>query len=546
MSTSFMTNLRLYIASGAGVTAVRTRDPVASVSHTVAMCAAQNRPVRIWDPARGWLAESDPVMSAGDGIIDPIRALQAVLTPDTANGKMPNNGVFVLTTLHPFIDKTKPNPMLLQLLMIMAHKLPRDLRRVVITIPPGYQFPNELIELIPIVDHEAPTVEGLSELARNALDDFKATSREFMPRNMSDADMQRLAQAGVGMIEPEFEGALARVVMDATTKRTPLTPEDMRRRMLREKAEMVKRNAALEVLDPVSLEQVGGLDLLKEWMQTRVNAMDPKAWEAGVDKPKGAAFVGPPGTGKSLCAKVIGSVLGVATISFNISAVFQGLVGSSEENMRAALFMIKSLAPCVVLLDEIDKVFHTGPSGDSGVSQKVLGTLLTFMQENDRAIFWVPTMNRTEAIPAEFLRAGRLDNVFGVTTPNVRERADILRIHMRKRKIDPDTIAPDDLMVVARACEGFVGAEIEDVTKIARLAAYNAGEDVTASHLMRATQDIRPLSKKMAEQFAAMKDWCERNAAPASSAYSDTIPVPEAGAGRSRTRRIVSGGGMVN
>lgn len=538
-SLSFLQQLRLYVASGSGVTAVRSRDPMASITSAVTMCAAQSRPIRIWDPARGWLNEADPTLSAGDGMVDIIKAMQAILAPDVASGKFPQNGVFVLNMAHPYIDKARPNPVLLQLLAIMAHKLPRETRRVVLTIPPGYQFPNELLELIPIVEHEAPTVEELMDIVTNNLEDFKATSRNYLPKALSTPDVQRLAQAGVGMIEPEFESALARVVMDATTKKEVLTVEEMRRRMLREKAEMVKRNPALEVLEPVSLDQVGGLDLLKSWMQTRVNAMDPAAWEAGVDKPKGAAFVGPPGTGKSLCAKVIGSVLGVATISFNISAVFQGLVGSSEENMRAALFMIKSLAPCVVLLDEIDKVFSTGPTGDSGVSQKVLGTLLSFMQDNDRAIFWVPTMNRTESIPAEFLRAGRLDNVFGVTTPAVHERLDILKIHLRKRKVNPDDL--QGLEEVARACEGFVGAEIEDVTKIARLAAYNAGVPVSLQHLLTATQEIRPLSRKMHEQFAAMKSWCETNAAPASSTHAPAVAeVGLVGAPRKRERRVVN------
>lgn len=518
MSLQYITNLRLYIASGSGVTAVRTRDPMASITAAVTMCAAQKRPVRIWDCARGWLVGTDPTSDNGDGAVDLIAALRALLTPDTANNKFPTNGVFVFNMAHPYLNKANPNPVLMQLLMLMAHKLPRETRRVVITIPPGYQFPNELVELMPIVDHEAPTVDELIMAATDSLEDFKATARAVLPKNMTPADMQRLAQAGVGMILPEFEGALARVVMDATGKQQVLTPEELRRKVLREKADMVKRNPALEVLEPVTLEQVGGLDLLKAWMQTRINAMDPAAWEQGVDKPKGAAFVGPPGTGKSLCARVIGSVLGVATISFNISAVFQGLVGSSEENMRAALFMIKSLAPCVVLLDEMDKVFSTGPSGDSGVSQKVMGTLLSFMQDNDRAIFWVPTMNRTENVPAELLRAGRLDNVFGVTTPQLHERVDILKIHLRKRKVDPDTLG--NLVEVANACEGFVGAEIEDVTKIARLTAYNAGVPVELSHLLAATQEIKPLSRKMEQQFNAMRDWCELNASPASSVLS--------------------------
>jgi SpoVK/Ycf46/Vps4 family AAA+-type ATPase len=209
--------------------------------------------------------------------------------------------------------------------------------------------------------------------------------------------------------------------------------------------------------------------------------------------------------------------LGVATIRFDLASVFSGLVGSSEKNMREALFMLEGLAPCVVLLDEVDKAISTSGGGDGGTSQKVLGTLLTFMQETKAPIFWVPTLNRTENVPAEFLRTGRLDQVFGVTVPNVREREQILRIHLAARKVDVSSV--DGIERIAEMTERFVGAELEGIASEARLLAYNEGTSVREEHLLQALGNIKPLSKRMAAQFSAMEDWCNENATPSSSPY---------------------------
>lgn len=526
MSAALARQLQNYVLSGGGVTAIRTRDPVATINAAVAFqLAREDKPIKIWDAARGWLETNDPVASMGDGALSLPDAFKSILS-DSETETYPKHGLFVFTMVHHYISADRPNPEMFQLLSLMAHSLPCSLmdRRVLICVPPSYTFPNELRELIPVIDHAPPDIHENATTIENVLTDMSSIASRYMPI-LSEDDLLRLAQAGAGMITPELANSFSRVVYDALVRRQQQSAEQLRAALLREKAEMVKRHRALEVMPAVSLDQVGGLVPLKKWVASRIKAMDPAAWELGVDKPKGCALVGPPGTGKSLLGKVIGGVLGVATIRFDVSAVFQGLVGSSEENMRDALFMLESLAPCVVLLDEIDKVVSTSGGGDSGVGQKVLGALLTFMQETKEPIFWVPTMNRTDNVPAELMRAGRLDEVFGVARPNADEREEILRIHLQRRKVDVDALA-DCLPAVADAMKGFVGAEVEGVASAARLAAFNEGDDVavTETHLMDAVTATKPLAQKMPQQFEAMETWCKEHAVPANAPKSTQRP----------------------
>jgi SpoVK/Ycf46/Vps4 family AAA+-type ATPase len=183
--------------------------------------------------------------------------------------------------------------------------------------------------------------------------------------------------------------------------------------------------------------------------------------------------------------------------------------------MSAALQMLDAMAPCVVMIDEIDKVFSMNSGGgDSGVGARVLGKVLTHMQESKAPIFWVVTANRVDNLPPELLRKGRLDEVWSVTTPNERERLDILSIHLRKRGYDPAKI--DGLALIAAETGQFVGAELEGVIKEATVSAFSAGKDLDVHMLNRAKKATKTLASAFADQFAHMKTWCEAHARPSS------------------------------
>lgn len=222
-------------------------------------------------------------------------------------------------------------------------------------------------------------------------------------------------------------------------------------------------------------------------------------------------------TGKSASAKAIAGVLRLPLIKFDVSRVFSSLVGSSEQRVKSCLKLIESMAPCVALVDEVDKVFNVNSGGgDSGVGARVLGTMLTFMQESKAGVFWVVTANRVSGLPPELLRKGRLDETFAVTVPNEEERMAVLGIHLRKRKHDPDTI--EKLDHAAAASNGFVPAELEAAVNEALKYSFVHKVPVTGGLILEQLSQMKPLSEAFAEQFKEMEEWADNNARPASAA----------------------------
>lgn len=267
------------------------------------------------------------------------------------------------------------------------------------------------------------------------------------------------------------------------------------------------------------MDEVGGLEGYKEWIQRAVAATTQEARDFGVDRPKGIAAIGPPGTGKTLLGKATANVFGNYLVKFNMGAVFNKYVGESEARVRQALNMLEAMGNVTVLFDEIDKGLggaHQG-GGDSGVSSRVLGTILTFMQDTKAPIFPIFTANRTQGLPPELLRKGRLDEVFAVMPPNMVEREAVLRIHLLKRKQQ----VPDDLDVAVRASRGYVSAELEAACKEATTEAFYTGTKVTGELLARTLGNMKPLCEAFPDDFNAMSEWAINNARMASAPLED-------------------------
>lgn len=196
--------------------------------------------------------------------------------------------------------------------------------------------------------------------------------------------------------------------------------------------------------------------------------------------------------------------------------MFNSLVGASEQRIRASLKLVDALEPCVLFIDEIDKVFHSGQGGtDSGISSRVLGTLLTWMQETKSQVFTVMSANRTHGLPPELLRKGRLDEVFSVTTPSKDELIEIIKIHLRKR--GHGDIEGFNYGKVASAAKGYVPAEVESAIKEALLTAYNGDGKLTEDMVVSELKKTVPLSIAFKEDFTEMETWAKNNARPSSS-----------------------------
>ncbi len=229
-------------------------------------------------------------------------------------------------------------------------------------------------------------------------------------------------------------------------------------------------------------------------------------------------------SGKSLTAKAVAGVLGIPCVRLDFGKVFNSLVGKSEEQIRKALRMIESMSPCVCLVDEIDKGLGgaSGASGDSGVSSRVLGTFLTWLQDNPYPVFTMVTANNVTGLPPELLRKGRFDATFATGLPTIKERLQVLDIHLRKRGHDIKSFKKTELTTFAKASEGYVPAEIEAGIKESLVIAFDdameAGEtpELTMDNILKAMDDMVPLSKSHKEDMDAILEWSRKNATPAS------------------------------
>jgi SpoVK/Ycf46/Vps4 family AAA+-type ATPase len=286
----------------------------------------------------------------------------------------------------------------------------------------------------------------------------------------------------------------------------------------------ITKSGIISLLKPIPMDEVGGLENLKDWLQERKRAFSPEAKEKGIKSPKGMALVGPSGTGKSYIAKATAGVLGFPCVQLNLSSVFNKYVGESESNLDACMRQVEALAPAVVFIDEIDKVFAGGGGGggDSGVTARIFGKLLTWLQETKSDLFFVVTANRVQNIPAEMLRKGRFDEVWCVTFPTAIERRDILNIHLKKKG---ESVNIDDTVM---RTENFSSAELEHIVCEAVLKAFVKGEKLEPKHLLAEVQATNPIAIAFKEDIAFMKDWAEKHARKASKAEEFKLDKEEA------------------
>ena len=509
---TFRDQLNILDAAAVGVILCRTREPHRVVEAVKAYAFSRQRDFFNWSLLYGWetysrTSPTDPPKT--DGNQNPVDALNKIGAVGPNPGEAMPNGFYTFMFPHFWLkDGVGQRVPMIFALKEYTRMFAVNKQRLIMVAPIGFTLPPEVSEDVVVLDFDAPSyAELMSEL------DGLMSSLPKQPR-LTKEDRDRIVAAGMGMSQQEFVTAVSRAVVTHRHLLPAVPVDDLVDEVMKVKTEVVKRSEVLEVMPTTNMSQVGGLDQLKEWVRKRSRCFSQDARDYGIEAPKGCGLFGPPGTGKSLSAKAIGHALGLPLIKFDVSRVFQSLVGQSEERVRAALKMLDAMAPCVVLLDEIDKAFQRSSGGDSGVSQRVLGAILTHMQETEAPIFWVFSANRVDNLPPELLRKGRLDEIFAVTVPDEGERLEILKIHLRKRGHNPDTVA--NLQIAAQKSDGYVPAEIEQAVKDALIDAFTDQVPVTGDLIAHQLDNIKPLSEAFAEDFNRMQSWAENNARPAS------------------------------
>ncbi len=325
----------------------------------------------------------------------------------------------------------------------------------------------------------------------------------------SEEIKERVINALHGLTEEEVRNIINLLVSDGD-----LDEEDIKT-IGYLKRQMIKKGGLLEfVISEDKMENVGGFDVLKEWISRKKIIIDrlEEAKRFGVDIPKGILLVGMPGCGKSLAAKAIANILGIPLLRLDMGLILGPYVGQSEENIRKAILQSESIAPCVLWIDEIEKAL-TGIGGSGGsaeVTTRIFGTLLTWMQEKKKMVFVIATSNDISKFPPEFLRKGRFDEIFFVDFPNKEEKVEILKIHLRKRGKEywSDML---DLNGIAERCKDYSGAELESIiSSIVEDAFVNEKTEPDRDFVEKKLKEFVPLSESMKDKIKELKEMCKK------------------------------------
>ncbi|MES2571187.1 MAG: AAA family ATPase [Verrucomicrobiota bacterium] len=455
-----------------------------------AIAEALDHQLFAWSVTAGLIDTKD---GASHGCQDPMEVLGTL-------SELPENSIVMLRDYHPFFDD--PNPILTRQ---MKDQLRMGKTRGITLAVLGcrLKLPPELEREFTIVDFALPCTEELRVVLGGIVE--STGKAELAPEAVME-----MIDAARGLTTTEAEDAFALSVVESGELNAAI--------VAREKAQTVKKNGLLELIETnESLGSIGGLDLLKDWLLKRREAFSSKAIEYGLPMPKGVLMLGIAGCGKSLTAKATASVFGVPLLRLDAGRIFAGLVGQSESNLRSVIQTAEAIAPCVLWIDELEKGFagsRGSGSSDGGTSSRVFGSFISWMQEKRSPVFIVATANDVSQLPPELLRKGRWDELFFVDLPSREEREAIWAIQIAKFHRGPETF---DLRQLAKATNGFTGAEIEQVFIEALYRAFDEDSEPTDLTIGEVLVDFVPLSKLMAEQVTALRNWSNGRARPATT-----------------------------
>jgi hypothetical protein len=490
------TRLRELISACFTALWVQTNEPTEATRELTALCRAEGWRLGNWDCDRGMTFPLEPIQMPGvTDTQDPLAIIRAL--PSITNGSGTTLAVF--ENLHRFLGATE----IIQALARQIHT-GKNSRCVVIILAPAVQIPAELDKLFTVVDHELPGHAQLEEIARGV-----ATQDGELPEG---DDLARVIEAAAGLTASEAENAYS-LALVRHGKLEPETLWELKSQQLK-KSGLVSLHRGTE-----SFRQLGGLENLKAFC---LRAMRRQSDAKAGNRPRGVLLLSPPGCGKSQFAKALGNETGRPTVVLDVGALLGSLVGQSESNVRAALKLADAMAPCVVFCDELEKALAGATSSgqtDSGVTARVFGSLLTWLNDHESDVFFVGTCNDASKLPPEFARAERFDGVFFVDLPGRDQKDGIWSIYIQHYGLDAKLVRPDDA--------NWTGAEIKSCCRLASLL------DVP---LIQAAQNVVPVAVTAGDKIESLRQWASGRCLSADRAgvYSRS-----AGVSGGRVRRVV-------
>ncbi len=501
---NFQTELETLIRARYPILYIVSSEELRAESVIIEVAKKRQKKVFEWSYSTGIVPAGTSIQSQknrSSATKEPLAALDQVI-------EQVEPALFVFKDLHPFL--TRNNFAIIRKLKEIALHL-KNSYKTILLISPVLEIPTELEKEITVLNYPLPTRDDLNAL----LDKISADVTHLKVKvDLDEEGRERLLQAALGLTLAEAENVFAKIIV----KSGRLSGDDIQE-VFAEKQQIIRKSGLLEYY-PASedFSSVGGLAVLKEWLNKRAAAFTGEARAFGLPAPKGILMLGVQGCGKSLCAKAVSMQWQLPLLRFDMGRMFGSLVGSSEENVRRAIAVADSVAPAILWVDEIDKAF-AGSQGsgavDGGTTARVFGTFLTWLSEKTAPVFVVATANDISQLPPELLRKGRLDEIFFVDLPDREERAEIFGIHLAKRGRDASAF---DLEALAEASRDFSGAEIEEAINSALYDAFYDKQDIRTEHVLNSLAQTVPLAKTMDEQIARLRRWAEGRARHASVA----------------------------
>ena len=427
------------------------------------------------------------------------------------------NAIYIFKDLHNFFGAHSRQPdysVIRKMRDLIRHlKGNPNVKENVVLISPELIIPDDMQKEITVFDLPLPNEQEIQSKLNQMIQDNGLT-------NPSDEIKSKIAKSALGLTLQEAENAFSRAII----KGKGVLDNNAISVIFDEKNQVIKKTGILEFIkSDINIDDIGGLDNLKNWLKKRNNSWSNEAKRYNIPAPKGVLITGVPGCGKSLTAKAMSAIWQLPLLKLDMGKIFSGLVGSSEENMRRAIATAEAVAPSILMVDEIEKgLAGTGSSGDGGTSTRIFGTFLTWMQEKTAPVFVIATANDISSLPPELMRKGRFDEIFFVDIPTFQERKKIFEVHINKRIKGSDVaknLNIDDafLSKLSEESDGFIGSEIEQVIISALYEAFFNKRDIIEGDFYKAIKGTVRLSVTQKEQIMRLREWANVRAVSATS-----------------------------
>jgi len=484
-------DLELVIKSQIPVLLIETREEKRLLELFVRLGLKHSLPLFEWSITEG-LGRTEVDFGKMTGTTEPTEVLRHIRATHKA-------GIFILLDFHPYLS----DPLHVRLIKEIAQDH-ETVPRSIILVSHNIETPPEISHLTAKFDLRLPDVSTIKNMIREEATLWQKQNPGRLIQANKDA-LNKLASNLTGVTLQEAR----RLVKTAIADDGAITQSDIPAVMKAKNSLMNQDNIVSFEYETEKFSDVAGLNNLKEWLKSRQQAFH--ATNSRIDAPKGILLLGIQGGGKSMAAKAVAGFFSVPLLRLDFATLYNKYIGETEKNLRLALQTAEVMSPCVLWIDEIEKGISQGKS-DDGVSQRVLGTLLTWMAENNNKVFIVATANDIESLPPELMRKGRIDEIFFVDLPEHEVRSEIFSIHLRRRNQSP---AAFDLEALADASTGFSGAEIEQVIVSALYTAQSTQEKINTGILLAEIEKTQPLSIVMAEKMEYLRNWASDRTVPA-------------------------------